>query len=122
MVFRPAFEQDSTAGEPLERFARGLRLYLDGLAAQPAFARMFMVEVYAAAPEVGRRRALLLDAYTPVINDMLGFQSAEDRLAGRALVSAISMLVTVELMDGDADGLRALHEPLVALAARLQPT
>ncbi len=121
VVFGPAFAQDSTAGEPLERFARGLRLYLDGLAAQPAFARMFMVEVYAAAPEVGRRRALLLDAYTAVINDMFGFQSAEDRFAGRALVSAISMMVTVELMDGDADGLRALHAPLVALAARLQP-
>lgn len=119
LLFRPVIAEAAGGEHPLARFAVGLRLYLDGLAAQPAYARMFMVEVYAAAPEIGRRRASLLDGYVELVNGVFGHESEQDRFAGRALVSAISMMVTVALMDDDIDGLRALHEPLVALAARL---
>lgn len=119
IVVGPAIAQDPGSGPPLERFSAGLRLYLEGMAAHPAYARMFMVEVHAAAPEVARRRAALLDAYVEVVNEIFGAESAEDRFAGRALVAAISSLVTVALMDGDVEGVCALHAPLVAVAARL---
>ncbi len=122
LVMGPAVAGDASSAPPLERFSAGLQRYLDGMAAQPAYARMCLVEVYAAAPEVGRRRAALLDAYVDLVNDMFGYERPEDRFAGRALVSAISSLVTVALMDGDIDGLRALHEPVVGLAARLHST
>lgn len=107
-------------GTPLERFDRGMRDYLDALASNPQFSRMFLIEVYAAGPDAMRRRAALQQSYAELINSIFGGSTAEDRFANEALVLAISAMVTAKLADDDLDGLRALHGPLMKLAARLQ--
>ncbi len=43
----------------MERFERALAAYLETMAADPAYARLFLVEVYAAGPEAMDRRAAL---------------------------------------------------------------
>src|SRR4051812_37587110 len=55
-------------GTPLERFARGLRAYLDALADDPAFARVLLVEVYAAGPAALERRAALQRGFVDTID------------------------------------------------------
>jgi AcrR family transcriptional regulator len=104
---------------PLERFGRGLRAYLDALAADPAFARVLLIEVYAAGPLALERRAQLQQGFADALDEILGDRTPADRFANEALVAAISSLVTARLAATDIDGLRALHGPLVDLARRL---
>jgi AcrR family transcriptional regulator len=107
-------------GRPgLERFEHGLRAYLDALAAEPVFARVLLIEVYAAGPEALRRRAALQKGFVDAVSEALG---EGDRFAAEALVAAVSAMVTARLADGDIVGLRALHGPLVDLAHRLEVT
>jgi AcrR family transcriptional regulator len=104
---------------PVERFSRGLRVYLDTLASQPAFARLFLIEVWAAGPAAWRRRAELQGQEIERLQKVLGARSKRDRFAAEAMVSATISMVTARLAAGDVDGVRALHGPLTDLAARL---
>jgi AcrR family transcriptional regulator len=106
-------------GSPLERFERGLRAYLDALAADPAFARVMLIEIYAAGPDALQRRAVLQSGFVDAVGETLGRRTASDRFANEALVAAISAIVTSRLAAGDVVGLRALHRPLTDLARRL---
>ena len=109
-------ERESAFGEtPLERFARGIDLYLEILASEPAFARLFMVEVYAAGDEVLARRAQIQECFEQLMIDGADAQSPTEQFACRALVGAIITSVTARLAARDVDGLRALREPLVEL-------
>ncbi|MEA2171484.1 MAG: hypothetical protein QOF76_4784 [Solirubrobacteraceae bacterium] len=93
-----------------------LGAYLDTLAAEPAFARLFLLEVYAAGPVALARRAEVLERFTDVVMARL---NTDDRFACEAMVAATSSLVTARLAAGDLDGLRALREPLLDIARRL---
>jgi AcrR family transcriptional regulator len=123
-VFEEAYERlaaatapgDLAAGAtPQEWFAVVLRDYLDALAAEPAFARVFLIEVYAAGPQAMARRAELQSRLV----DALAAATGHDRFATEALLAAISALVTARLATGDINGLRELHGPLCELAGRV---
>jgi AcrR family transcriptional regulator len=106
---------DETA---LDRFSRVFGDYLEALALEPEIARVFLIEVYAAGPEAIRRRLELQAGLARTLGDLVG-ATEEDRFAVEALVAAIVGLVTPRVAVGDADGLRALRSPVVALARRL---
>ncbi|WP_426571531.1 TetR/AcrR family transcriptional regulator [Aquihabitans sp. McL0605] len=102
----------------LARFDELLGTYLAGLAAQPAFARLFLVEVYAAGPEAIARRVALQATIADAIAALLDVTTEPGRFACQALVAATSALVTAPLVAGDLDALPALRAPLVDLLAR----
>jgi AcrR family transcriptional regulator len=104
---------------PLARFDDLLGSYLQRLAAEPACAKVFLVEVYAAGPEAVRRRAARQATVAAGLAGVLGLAGEADRFACRALVAAVSALVTLPLVAGDVAGVLALRAPLVELAARL---
>ena len=106
------------AAGPLERFDRALGAYLDGLADEPAFARTFLVEVYAAGPEAIARRARLQARVVDLLVDELGFGD-ERRVACDLVVAGTAALVTPLLVQGDLAGVRALRGPLVEVVSRL---
>jgi AcrR family transcriptional regulator len=112
-------EAEGADGDPLDRLSRTLRVYLDTLAAESEFARLFLVEVYAAGPEALARRAAVQRAFVDLVIDGLGARTAEDRFACEAFVAAASSMVTTRLAANDVDGIRALHRPLLRLAGRL---
>lgn len=114
----PADGVDGADAGPLERFDRVLGAYLDGLAAEPAFARTFLVEVYAAGPEALARRARLQVRVVDLLVDELGFGD-ERRVACDLVVAGTAALVTPLLVQGDLDGVRALRGPLVEVVSRL---
>jgi AcrR family transcriptional regulator len=120
MLFALEGSVDVSDGTPVERLDRVLRAYLDLLAAEPAFARTFLVEVYAAGPRAIERRAELQGRFVDSIADVL---ETDERFACEALVAAISSLVTSKVGAGRAHELPALREPLVDLVrrARLAP-
>lgn len=108
-----------TTGTPLERFDRFLGTYLASLAAEPALARLFLIETYAAGPEAMRRRLELQRHFVDLIALTFDARSAEARFGCQALVGTIVSLVTARFVEDDVDGLRALREPIVALARKL---
>lgn len=99
----------------VDRFACLLAAYLEALAADPAAARVFLVEVYAAGPAAMARRAEIQHRFVDVVADVLGAHAGEQRFACEALVAAISSMVTMRLAALDLDGLRGLQAPIVKL-------
>ena len=95
-----------------------LGAYLDGLADEPAFARVFLIEVYAAGPAAIARRAQMQEMFVGLIAGVLGAHSPEQRFACQTLAAAISTMVTMRLSAGDLDGLRGLRDPLIDMVAR----
>ncbi len=104
--------------DPIERFDAALAVYLDNLAEEPAFARMFLVEVYAAGPEAIARRAAFQSRVVDAMVIRLGFGEAR-RFACELIVSATASLVTPLLVDGDLDAVRSLRTPIVESLRRL---
>lgn len=107
--------------EPHDRLRTLLGVYLRALAADPAPARLFLVEVYAAAPEAMDRRTANQQRFATAIAELFRLTEQDQRFACLALVAAIAQLVTARLVAGDLDGLVALEEPLAGLARRLLP-
>ncbi|MFE0022528.1 TetR/AcrR family transcriptional regulator [Amycolatopsis sp. NPDC059021] len=114
-----AFGGPLPSGTPLERFDGFIGTYLGTLAAEPALARLFLIETYAAGPEAMRRRLELQQHFVDLIALTFDARSAEERFACQALVGSIVSLVTARFVEDDVDGLHALREPIVALARRL---
>jgi AcrR family transcriptional regulator len=104
-------------GTPLERFDRGLKVYLATLAAEPAKTRLFLVETYAAGPEAVARRLEIQAQFADGIATLFGARTKARRAVCVALVGAVVALVTARIVSGDIDGLAAVRAPIVALAA-----
>jgi AcrR family transcriptional regulator len=103
---------------PLARFDALFSAYLDALAAEPALARLFLVEVFAAGPEAIERRAVRQSVIVDTVAEVLEVRGPSGRFACQVLVAAISSLVTVPLATGDLDALPALRRPVLDLVAR----
>ena len=115
----------AAATSPADGFATLLEPYLDQLAVQPALARLFLVEVYAAGPEAARRRAEVQAHFAAAMVEVLGLEEPDDVFAAESLVAAVGARLTAVLTsDPDRDevalaqGIRDLHAPFVALARR----
>ncbi|MFI1915875.1 TetR/AcrR family transcriptional regulator [Nocardia sp. NPDC020380] len=107
--------EDETHAHRIERL---LTAYLDALSAEPAYARLFLVEVYAVGTEAIARRSQLQETFVAMVADILGADTDEQFFACQMLVAALSSMVTARIAVGDLDGLRALREPLLALIRR----
>lgn len=105
-------------GTVAERVDAAVALYLEALAFSPAMARLVLVEVYAAGPEALVRRSQTQRHIAHRLAVMLEVDDDLGRFACELLVAGMGSLVTMPLVNGDLDGLRALREPLVRLAVR----
>jgi AcrR family transcriptional regulator len=110
---------DRGHASPLARFDDLLGAYLQGLVDEPAYAKVFLVEVYAAGAPAVERRAELQATLATAVAEVLGVAGEDDLFACRTLVAAVSALVTPPLVRGDLAAVVALRAPLVALTARL---
>lgn len=103
----------------LEVFDAVLREYLDTIARNAPMARLYLIEVYAAGPEALRVRMALQQNTVDALAALAGAESREGKFACRALIAAISSLVTHELASNGPAGVRDLHAPLMGFAERL---
>lgn len=108
----------------LARLDRMLRAYLGSLAADPAQARTFLVEVYGAGPIAVTRRVAVQERFAAALAQVLADDERwshlpDRRFAARAMVGAIGSLVTAWLDTGDGDRLAELRQPLLDLFAAL---
>ncbi len=105
----------SAGGDPMERVERALDAYLEALADEPALARLFLVDSYAAGPELSRRRAAVHRASAELMADRLGASTAGQRLACEAFVGAVVSLVTTRIVAGDLGAVRELRGQVMQL-------
>jgi AcrR family transcriptional regulator len=111
-------EVAADGGPPEDRFDRLFTRYLDVLAEALPYARVLLVEVYAAGPEAVARRSALQRTISDGVADVLGADDADARFACQVLVAAVGSMVTEPLLAGDPDAVRALRAPVLALVAR----
>jgi AcrR family transcriptional regulator len=84
--------------------------YLETLAAEPAFARTFLIEIAAAGPRALARRRDVHDAFAALIGD---------RPEALAVVGALNEIVTREVAAGRTAELPALHPFFTDVVRRL---
>ena len=118
------------AAEPEEQGWLGVlharvRGYLSALAARPGFARMFLLEVYAAGPRAlerrqlvqGRFEQLLANLHADTRREYPGLPVPAD-VVWTAAVGAVDEVVSQHVRDGNAD-LPALEDDLVRILVAL---
>lgn len=109
-------------GEPSHRVDALLDAYLAGIAADPAGARVFLIDVYGAGPRaLARRYAVLarfVDLAAEVLSDVPGWpaDARARRPHAEALVGAISSMVATRLAGGALERLPEIKPAVMALA------
>ena len=110
----------SGPGLPLATFERAVTGYLGRLAAEPAMARLFLIETYAAGPEAMVRRLDLHRQFVDRLADMFDLTgSTADRFSCEAVVATLIATVTAAFVRGDEEHLLDLGPAVVELARRL---
>jgi AcrR family transcriptional regulator len=84
----------------LERTHAGIRAYLRWLAAEPALARVFLIEVAAAGPEALARRERLRDRYAGRMRELQHGDSDVPEEIFHAVVAAADDMVVRRLREG----------------------
>lgn len=107
--------------EALDRFETVLKSYFAALAADPRFARAFLIEAFAAGPEAVRRRFAIQERFVALTTELFAAGNAEQRFACEMLVASISSLVTNRVAAGRADELPALRAPVMRQVRRSAP-
>jgi AcrR family transcriptional regulator len=92
--------QDAAGAAWLERTHAGIRAYLRWLAAEPALARVFLIEIAAAGPEALARRERLRDRYAERMRELQDTDVAVPDEIFHAVVAAADDLVVRRLRDG----------------------
>ena len=106
-------------GAPVDRAGAAIERYLETIADNLPFARLYIVEVHAAGPPALIRRAELQRRVVDALADLLRAEDPDDRFACEAYVAAVSALVTLPVVTGDVDAIRALREPLIGQLRRI---
>jgi AcrR family transcriptional regulator len=109
--------RDAAPGGPLAIARAGTARYLETLAANPAFARTFLIEVLAAGPRALERRAIVharfADQLAAIDRAARGSRAQPAPHAFRACVGAIHELVTDHVLRRGAQTLPELVDALV---------
>ena len=125
-LFARVREAQAAPGSWLERTRAGISAYLRWLAAEPALARVFLIEVAAAGPRAAERREALRDRYTEQLAELQ--RDARDELPElpeppaeifQAVVAAVDDLVVRRIREAGAEELTELEPILVHLQVSL---
>lgn len=109
---------------PMERVDEALAAYLARLASEPALARTFLLEVYAAGPTATARRFEMQNEFTDMLNAVLlgddRWRSLPDpRFTCQVLVGGIGAMVTGRVAAGEHGSLPDLREPIMTMVRAL---
>ena len=97
---RAAQDSDAASSDWLARTHAGIHAYLRWLAAEPALARVFLIEVAAAGPEALARRERLRDRYAARMRELQESESGVPDEIFHAVVAAADDLVVRRLREG----------------------
>ena len=117
-----ATEAGARVDEPAggDGFERVVATYLDAIASEPAYARIFLVESQSVGKEAVRRRAAIQLRFTDALATLLAAEAPHERFACEVLVAAVGAMVSTRLALGQHETLHELREPIVDLVRRAQ--
>jgi AcrR family transcriptional regulator len=125
-LFARVREAHSGTSAWIDRMRDGISAYLRWLAAEPALARVFLIEVAAAGPRAAECRERLRDRYAELMRELQDQARAEipslPRLPAEifhALVAAVDELVVRRIREGRAEELPELEPVLLYLEVAL---
>jgi AcrR family transcriptional regulator len=104
---------DAGLSDPLDRTRARVRAYLETLAAEPAFARTFLIEVGAAGPRAIERRHAVHDAFARAAREIASGSSSVPDEAYLAAIGASNEIVTRYVAEGRTAELPALEDAVV---------
>jgi AcrR family transcriptional regulator len=125
-LFRRVLEAHGTSDDWMERTRAGIAAYLRWLAAEPALARVFLIEVAAAGPRAAQARERLRDRYAVLMRDRQEEARADisslpvlpDEVF-HAAVAAVDELVVRHIRESSAESLPELEPILLYLQVAL---
>jgi AcrR family transcriptional regulator len=100
-------------GDPVARFEQVFTAYLEALAAELPYTRLFLIEVFAAGPAAVRRRSRRQSAIAALLANLMGVTGEPGRFTCQMIVTATSTMVTNAVADNDLAALRAVGPPVV---------
>jgi AcrR family transcriptional regulator len=113
-------------GDWLDRTRAGIRVYLRGLAADPALARVFLIEVAAAGPRAAECRERMRDRYAELMRELQDDARRDDpdlpilpTELVHAMVAAVDDVVVRRIREAGAGDLAELEPILVRLEVAL---
>lgn len=118
-VVQAMAERATVDGSRMDRLSRALDAYLELLASNPLFARLFLVEVHAAGLEAMRRRQALQARIVDRMVDLLELSTAENRFACELVVAGVGAMVATPLVAGELELIRELREPILGTMRRM---
>lgn len=95
-------------GSPVDQFERVMTSYLEALIAEPAYARLFVIEVNAAGPEAIQRRADVQARFIDALAGLLGARTEDGRFVCQLIVAAVSAMLAAPLAEHDDAAVRAI--------------
>ena len=125
-LFRRVLEAHGTSDDWMERTRAGIAAYLRWLAAEPALARVFLIEVAAAGPRAAQARERLRDRYAVLMRerqeearaDISSLPVLPDEVF-HAAVAAVDELVVRHIRESSAESLPELEPILLYLQVAL---
>lgn len=111
-----AAAEGQQAGNPRERIETILSKYLSVLESEPAVARTFLVEAYAAGPAAIRRRGEIQNRFANALAVLFGARDERSRFACHAVVLTVGALVTQQVGSADSFSFEDLRPRLLELA------
>lgn len=111
--------QLGAAGDPMDLFERIISSYLCVLTEELPYARLFLVEAYAAGPEAVRRRAEVQADIADAFVALVGATGPAGRFTCAMIIAAVSSMVTVPLARNDPDSLQKIGPPVIEYVRRL---
>jgi AcrR family transcriptional regulator len=112
-------EAQSAPGGWLERTRAGIRAYLRWLAAEPALARVFLIEVAAAGPVAAERRERIRDRYAELLRELQADNPELPDEVFHALVAAVDEVVVRHIRESGGADLTELEPLLLHLQVAL---
>jgi AcrR family transcriptional regulator len=113
-------EAHASEDDWLERTRAGVRAYLRWLSAEPALARVFLIEVAAAGPQALEQREGLRDRYAELMRERrVDGQTKLPIEVFHAVVAAVDDVVVRHIRESGAEDLPALEPVLVYLQVAL---
>lgn len=106
-------------GSPLERVERAMAVYLETIAMEPRYARLFLIEVHAAGPAAIERRHGIQSRIVDELADLIGARTDAGRFACQVVVTSVSAMVVGPIVDGDSAAVLALGPPMIDHIRRL---
>lgn len=106
-------------GSPRERLALVVSAYLDQVRDNPAQARLFLVESWAAGPAALQRRIGVQEVLAENLMELLGLDGQEASFNASAFVACVGSLVSRELLKGEDADLDQLRRPVVDVGCRM---